>query len=124
MAMIPDLDLERTTKAALPWGSRDVRGGVILLRPWESAPCALRDYEAVALQDFMPATQMGDQICMCCWAKLRIPTGQNCYTAWKEKEKPLEKCRTAHNVKVFHLTLFMWACKFNLDADLYIIRYL
>jgi hypothetical protein len=61
---------------------------------------------------------------MCCWAKLRIPTGQNCYTAWKEKEKPLEKRRTAHNVKVFHLTLFMRACKFNLDADLCIIRYL
>ncbi|KAH9074395.1 hypothetical protein EDB83DRAFT_2203920, partial [Lactarius deliciosus] len=34
------------------------------------------------------------------WAKLRIPTGQNCYSAWKEKEKPLEKRRTARNVKL------------------------
>ena len=33
MAMIPDLDLKRTTKAALPRGSRDVGGGVILLCP-------------------------------------------------------------------------------------------
>ncbi|KAI9433273.1 hypothetical protein H4582DRAFT_1766398, partial [Lactarius indigo] len=24
------------------------------------------------------------------WAKLQIPTGQNCYSAWKEKQKPLE----------------------------------
>src|SRR5216683_2233935 len=31
---------------------------------------------------------------------LTLPTGQNCYSAWKEKEKPLEKCRTARNVKV------------------------
>ena len=37
---------------------------------------------------------------MCWWAKLRLPTGQNCYSAWKEKEKPLEKRRTARNVKV------------------------
>jgi hypothetical protein len=60
MAMIPDLDLEQTTKAALPQGSRDIRGGVILLHPQESAPHALWDCEAAALQDFMLATQMGD----------------------------------------------------------------
>jgi hypothetical protein len=81
MAIIPDLDLERITKAALLRGLRDVGGGVILLCPQKSAPCALRDCEAVALRDFMPATQMGDQICMCYWAKLRILTDQNCYTA-------------------------------------------
>jgi hypothetical protein len=49
MAMIPDLDLERTTKAALPQSLRDVGGGVILLCPQESAPHALRDCEAAAL---------------------------------------------------------------------------
>jgi hypothetical protein len=38
------------------------------------------------------------------WAKLRIPTGQNCYSAWKEKQKPLEKRRTARNVKVRHIS--------------------
>jgi hypothetical protein len=75
MAMILDLDLEWTTKAALPQSLRDVRGGVILLRPRESASHALQVYKAAALQDFMLATQMGDQICVRCWAKLRIPTG-------------------------------------------------
>jgi len=40
------------------------------------------------------------EISMCRWAKLQLPTGQNCYSAWKEKEKPLEKRRTARNVKV------------------------
>ncbi len=39
------------------------------------------------------------------WAKLQLPTGQNCYSAWKEKEKPLEKCRTARNVKVHYTSV-------------------
>ena len=106
VAMMPDLDLERTTKAALPRGSREVGGGFILLRPREEAPRALRDCEAAALQEFFPSARIGDQVCVHRWAKLRIPTGQNCYTAWKELEKPLEKRRTARNVKVFPLSLF------------------
>jgi hypothetical protein len=104
--MMLDLDLERTTKAALPHGSREVGGGFILLRPREEAPHALWDCEAAALQEFFPSAQIGDQVCVRRWAKLRIPTGQNCYTAWKELEKPLEKRRTAHNIKVFPLSLF------------------
>jgi len=64
MAMIPDLDLERTTKEALPCSSRDVRGGFILLCSREAVPRALQDCEAAAMREFMPATQMGDQICM------------------------------------------------------------
>jgi len=106
VAMMLDLDLERTTKAALPRSSREVGGGFILLRPREEAPRALRDCEAVALQEFFPSARIGDQVCVRHWAKLRIPTGQNCYTAWKELEKPLEKRRTARNVKVFPLSLF------------------
>jgi hypothetical protein len=106
MAMIPDLDLERTTKEALPRGSRDVGGGFVLLRPREEVPRALRDCEAAALREFLPTTQIGDQICVRRWAKLRLTTGQNCYSAWKEKEKPLEKRRTARNVKVCHPSQF------------------
>jgi hypothetical protein len=34
------------------------------------------------------------------WARLRIPTGQNCNSAWKELDKPLEERRTARMVKV------------------------
>ncbi|KAH9992906.1 hypothetical protein BJV77DRAFT_920539, partial [Russula vinacea] len=34
------------------------------------------------------------------WARLRIPTGQICYSSWKELQKPLEKRRTARMVKV------------------------
>jgi hypothetical protein len=124
VAMIPDLDLERTTKEALPRGSRDIGGGFILLRPREEAPHALRDCEAAALREFLPSTQMGDQVCVHRWAKLRIPTGQNCYTAWKEKEKPLEKCRTARNVKVFPPSLFVRVREFILDAELCAISYL
>ena len=107
MAMMPDLDLERTTKEALPHSSRDVGGGYVLLCPREEAPHALRDCETAALQDFLPTTLIGDQICVRRWAKLRIPTGQNYYSAWKEKEKPLEKRRTAYNVKVSHVTAWM-----------------
>jgi hypothetical protein len=81
VAMMPDLDLERTTKAALPHGSREVRGGFILLCPHEEVLHALWDCEAAALQEFFPSTRMGDQVCVRHWAKLRIPTGQNCYTA-------------------------------------------
>jgi len=64
VAMMPDLDLERTTKAALPCGSREVGGGFVLLRPCEKVLHALWDCEAVALQEFFPSTQMGDQVCM------------------------------------------------------------
>src|SRR6266851_7888151 len=109
MAMIPDLDLERTTKDTLPRGSRDIGGGFVLLRPHEAVPRALRDCEAAALQESFLNTQTGDQVCVCCWVKLRIPTRQNCYSTWKELEKPLERCRTAHNVKACHPFLCMRA---------------
>ena len=101
MAMIPDLDVERTTNA-LPRGSRDVGGGFVLLRPCEAVPHALRDCEAVALRESFPNTQMGVQVCVRRWAKLRIPTRQNCYSMWKELEKPLERRRTACNIKACH----------------------
>ncbi len=109
MAMIPNLDLERTTKDTLLRGSRDVGGGFVLLRPREAVPHALWDCEAAALQESFLNTQMGDQVCVRHWAKLRIPTGQNCYSMWKELEKPLERHRTAYNVKACHPFLCMHA---------------
>ncbi|KAH9016017.1 hypothetical protein EDB84DRAFT_1252809, partial [Lactarius hengduanensis] len=61
------------------------------------------------------------------WARLRILTGQNCYSAWKEKQKPLEKRRTTRNVKVYSqpdpslLRLSMntlWSCVYLGDRAL------
>jgi len=66
VTMMLDLDLKRTTKAALPHGLREVRGGFILLHPGEEAPHALQDCEAAALQEFFPSAQMEDQVCMHC----------------------------------------------------------
>jgi hypothetical protein len=99
-AMIPDLDLDRSTKGDLPRGSKDLGNSYVLLRAREAEPRPLRDCEADALQEFLPSAPREGDISMRRWAKLQLPTGQNCYSAWKEKEKPLEKCRTARNVKV------------------------
>ena len=99
-AMIPDLDLDRTAKGVLPCGSKDLGNGYILLRAREAEPHPLRDCEADALQESLPSVPREGHISVRRWAKLRLPTGQNCYSAWKEKEKPLEKRRTARNVKV------------------------
>ena len=99
-AMVSDLDLDRTTKGDLPHSSKDLGNGFVLLRACEAEPCPLRDCEADALWEFLPLALREGEISVHRWAKLRLPTGQKCYSAWKEKEKPLEKCRTARNVKV------------------------
>jgi hypothetical protein len=99
-AMIPDLDVDGTSEERLPRGSKDVGQGYILLRAREEEPHPLRDCERRALCDFLNIPQSTTEICVRRWAKLRIPTGQNCYSAWKELERPLERRRTARNVKV------------------------
>jgi hypothetical protein len=52
------------------------------------------------LHGFLPTAPIGVEISVRRWAKLRLPTGQNCNSAWKELQKPLERRRTARNVKV------------------------
>ena len=99
-AMIPDLDLDRAATGALPRGSKDLGNGYVLLCACEAEPRPLWDCEADALREFLPSAPREGDIPVRRWAKLRLPTGQNCYSAWKEKEKPLEKRRTARNVKV------------------------
>ena len=106
IAMIPDLDGDQGT--SLPRGSKDLGGGFVLLRARDATPHPLREIEAQALRGLFPATPLNVSVRR--WAKLRIPTGQNCYSAWKEKQKPLEKRRTARNVKVspaIHTTILM-----------------
>ncbi|KAH8995170.1 hypothetical protein EDB83DRAFT_2238905 [Lactarius deliciosus] len=95
-AMIPDLDEDQ--RRSLPRGSKDLGGGFVLLRVRDATPHPLRDNEVRALRELLPSTP--PRVSVCRWARLRIPTGQNCYSAWKEKQKPLEKRCTARNVKV------------------------
>lgn len=95
-AMIPDLDEDIGRPP--PRGSKDLDDGFLLLRARNVIPHTLRDCEANALRELYPSTL--PNVAVHRWARLRIPTGQNCYSAWKEKQKPLERRRTACNVKV------------------------
>jgi hypothetical protein len=104
-ALIPNLTPDKKDASGLPRGARDLGDGFVLMRAREEVPCPLRDCEADALRDFLPGARMGDEICVRRWAKLRLPTGQNCYSAWKETQKPIEKRRTARNVKVCSISL-------------------
>jgi hypothetical protein len=104
-ALIPDLAPDRNDVNHLPRGARDLGDNFILLRVWEKVPGPLQDCEANALRDFLPGSQLEDKICVWHWAKLRLPTGQNCYSTWKEMQKPIEKRCTACNVKVHSILL-------------------
>jgi hypothetical protein len=97
-AMIPDLDIDGTTEEHLPQGCKDVGQGYLLLCAREEEVRPLRDCEGSALCNFLNIAPT--EIRVRRWAKLHIPTGQNCYSAWKELERPIEKRRTARNVKV------------------------
>jgi len=99
-AIILDLDPDGSSNAALPHGARDVREGFIFLQAREDDPCPLHDCEAAALREYLGLPPSDTMITVHRWAKLRIPTRQNCYSAWKEKEKLLELHRTARNTKV------------------------
>ncbi len=104
-ALIPNLAPDRKDANSLPRGARDLGDGFVLMRAREEVPGPLWDCEANALRDFLPGSQLEDKIYIRRWAKLRIPTGQNCYSAWKETQKPIQKHRTARNVKVCSISL-------------------
>ena len=99
VAIIPDLDDNKSHGEAIPHGSKDIGDGFVLLRARDKHTQFLRGCEAEALQRFMPTSSNQDRIAVRRWARLRIPTGQICYSAWKELQKLLEKRRTARNVK-------------------------
>jgi hypothetical protein len=40
------------------------------------------------------------------WARLRLPNGQIARSAWKEKQKALDKVRMARNVRVSCVIIF------------------
>ena len=99
-AMVPDLDSDQAIEERLPQGCKDIGQGYLLLRAREEEARPLRACETKALCEFLNIDPPTDEIHVHRWAKLRIPTGQNCYSAWKELERPIEKRRTARNVKV------------------------
>ena len=113
-AMIPDL-CSLGSSETRPSRGNDFGDGFILLRPRERKPTPLRNLEAEALCNFFPTVQRGVEISVVRWAKLRLPTGQNCNSSWKELQKPLEKRRTARNVKVFHTLILL--CQWLLCID-------
>ena len=100
MAIIPDLEANGCLGGALPRGSEDLKDGYILLRVQDKHRQCLRECEVEALQRFSPTLSEMDIMFVRRWARLRIPNGQICYSAWKELQKPLEKRRTVRNVKV------------------------
>ena len=73
MAMMLDLDLERTTKAMLPHGSRDIGGGFILLHPREAALRTLQDCDT----RFLACYPDGN-------SNLHVPLGKAQNTDWTE----------------------------------------
>ena len=115
-AMIPDLPVDGPSEGHLPRGAKDVGGGFVLLRARDGKPTPLRECEAEALCELFPTVQRGSEICVMRWAKLRLPTGQNCNSAWKELNKPIEKRRTARNVKVCHARIFLWSLCININV--------
>jgi hypothetical protein len=79
-AMIPYLDTEIDGPADR--GSKDVGDGFVLLCAREPDPRPLQDCKAAALCILYPS--LPPEVSVCQWAKLCIPTGQNCYSTWKE----------------------------------------
>jgi hypothetical protein len=99
-ALIPDLDLEGSPHQPLPRSLKDLGDGFVLLHARKETAHPLRECEADVLREILPTASRETEICVRRWAKLCIPTGQNCYSSWKEKQKPLDRRRTVCNVKV------------------------
>jgi hypothetical protein len=100
--MIPDLAMDRA-KPALPCRAKDLGDGFVLLRARDRDPHPLRECEVDALHAFWYTTASAGiprTVSVRRWAKLRVPTIQIGHSAWKEKEKPFLKRRTAQNLKV------------------------
>jgi len=112
--MISGLDTERSDEGYLPYGSKDLGNGFVLLWACKSDPCPLRDCKVDALCEYLGILSLGPKVLVRCWAKLHIPTRQNCYSTWKEKQKPLEKQQTAWNVKVCHISTVKFLAYWNL----------
>jgi hypothetical protein len=104
-AMVPELEEPINI---LPRGAKDIGDGYVLLRAMGKGVYRLRDCEVDALSLYLSDTEATEgengpeSLCLSViqWARLRLPNGQVARSAWKEKLKPLERIRTARNVKV------------------------
>jgi len=112
IAIIPDLEGNQNSGGDLPHGSKDIEDRFVLLHARDKHPECLRECKVDALNKFLSTSNTG-RVAVRQWARLRIPTGQVCYSAWKELQRPLEKCRTACNVKVCQM--FCLLCSSHLS---------
>jgi len=90
VAIIPDLEGNQNSGGDLPCGSKDIEDGFVLLHTRDKHPECLRECKVDALNKFLSMSNTG-RVAVHRWARLRIPTGQVCYSAWKELQRPLEK---------------------------------
>jgi len=109
-AMVPDLDPPVNT---LPRGAKDIGDGYVLLRAMEKYPRCVRECEAVVFRVYMRQTEgpdVSDDWCpsVSRWARLQLPNGSTAWSAWKEKQKPLERSRIARVVKVCLILAFLY----------------
>jgi hypothetical protein len=85
MAMLPAPDVDQSGESKLPRGAKNLGDRFILLHARDEKDYTLRECEALALCTFLGLAPVAGEILVCRWAKLQIPTGQNCYSAWKEE---------------------------------------
>ncbi|KAJ6557751.1 hypothetical protein B0H19DRAFT_947038 [Mycena capillaripes] len=98
-AMIPDL--EPATK--LPRGSEDLGSGYVLLRAKDEYNQVIHGAQGDAIQEYLEAVTGVEspenfRPSLQRWARLRLPNGQIARSAWKEKQKALNKVRMSRNV--------------------------
>lgn len=104
--MVPDLKPSRCDSDLPHGGALDLSGGYVLLRAQDRYSRLMKETEATALKKYIQSrhllTQFGKDWPpkIVRWARLRLPNGQVARSRWKEALKPINKIRTARNVKV------------------------
>ncbi|KAF7371531.1 hypothetical protein MVEN_00007900 [Mycena venus] len=99
-SLIPDIEPDDE----LPRGSEDLGHGYILLRAKDEYPQVIHGAQGEVIRQYLE--EMNDekypdifQPKLRRWARLRLPNGQIARSAWKEKQKALDKVRMARNVR-------------------------
>ena len=101
-SLIPDLEPDTD---ALPRGAEDLDNGYVLLRAKDEYNQLIHGAAGDAIKTFLEEandTVYPDSLSPSLqrWARLRIPNGQIARTAWKEKQKALNKVRMSRNAWV------------------------
>ena len=85
-----------------PYGSVDLGGGYLLLRPMDGPYC-LTHKEEEAVRVFYSSSEDSegvDRRSVNRWGRLKLPTEQIARSVWKEIERCTDMARTDRNVKV------------------------